>query len=160
MILWAFYFLHVLASGIGGLSDTISEISRKTIFLMVVIPKYPTSLSALTLLSTPAAQEPWRSGTWCLMNSHHCCDMSMTRDLCNYSLLTCLYNWLRQLPAPPSENPVCSSTTKKPSLNLACRGSAALSKRIFSRGTKRQRGLRGGGGCALPLRQSRGYVWR
>lgn len=122
-LLW---FLHVLTSGIGGLWDMTSGISREAIFLMVVTPKYPTSLSVLTLLSTPAAQEPWRgSGPWCLMNSHYCCDMSMTRDLCNYSLLTCLYNWLRQLPVSPSENSVCSTTTKKPSLNLAHRGYAA-----------------------------------
>lgn len=104
----------------------ISEISRETIFLMVVIPQYPTSHFMLTLLSSPAAQEPWRkSGTWCLMNLHYCCDMSMTRDLCNYSLLTCLYNWLWKLPVPPSENPVCLNITKKPSLNLAYRGYAA-----------------------------------
>lgn len=32
-----------------------------------------------------------------------------------------------------------------------------ISKGIFSHGSKRQRGLRGGGGgCALPLRQSKG----
>lgn len=81
---------------------------------------HPTSLSILALLSTPAAQKSCnRSGARCQIAPHYSCATSMTRDLCDYSLLTCPYKWKRHLPASLSGNPVNSSTTKIPSLNIA-----------------------------------------
>lgn len=132
---------------------------------------HPTSLSMLTLLSIPAAQDPWsRSRARCRTNPRYSCATSVTRHLCNYSLLTCHYKWLRHLLASPSGNPVCSSTTKKPSLNIvqairvyqgafrewevefgmqrifspSAKGSSAMGKKMA------ERGLRvGGNGYAL-----------
>lgn len=158
MILWAFFFFYVLTSNIGGLWDIISEISRETIFLMVTIPKYSTSV--FIFLCWPSLSfyaDPCSSGAlekvWNLVSNEltlllwHVYNQGPLQLLSsNLSL-----ELIEATPSAPLRKPYLfkyhQETTK------ICSPSVKVSSTMEAKG----RGLRGGGGgCALPLRQSKG----